>query len=67
MIKRILLTATALFAAVGMVGSTIATAAPMADEATPAATPTKKKHHTKKSTSSGEVKKQKEKNPSGGG
>jgi hypothetical protein len=70
MIKRILLTATTLFVAVGFVGSTIATAAPMADEATPTATPAKKS--TKKKTkskplSSGQVKKQKLKDPSGGG
>lgn len=50
MIKRLLITATALFALVGFVGSTIA--APMADEAAPATTaPAKKKSTKKKSTS----------------
>jgi hypothetical protein len=60
MIKRILLTATALFAAVGFVGSTLVIAAPMADEATPASSPAKKtpkKKSTKKSSK--QVKKEK--------
>lgn len=67
MTKRILLTATALMAAVGFVGSTIAPAAPMADEAPASSTPAKKTKKKKYKTSSGQVKKQKEKNPSGGG
>lgn len=46
MIKRILITATALVAAVGFVGSTVA--APMADAAAPATTAPAKKKTTKK-------------------
>ena len=46
MIKRLLITATALVAAVGFVGSTVA--APMADAAAPATTAPAKKKTTKK-------------------
>jgi hypothetical protein len=49
MIKRLLITATALFALVGFVGSTIA--APMADAAATTTAPAKKKTTNKKSTS----------------
>lgn len=51
MIKRLLITATALITAVGFVGSTVA--APMADApaATPSSSPAKKKTTKKKTTS----------------
>ena len=69
MMKRILITATALVAAVSFVGSTVAFAAPMADEATPAATPAKKKPKKKKykATKSGAVKAPKPAVPGEGG
>lgn len=50
MIKRLLITATALFALVGFVGSTIA--APMADAAATTTAPAKKKSTKKKKSTS---------------
>jgi poly(3-hydroxybutyrate) depolymerase len=59
MIKRILLTATAIFAAVGFVGSTLAIAAPMADEAAPASSPAKKSTKKKSTAKKSSTKKKK--------